>query len=240
MIDMPSTSQPHSSWRTVLTFIGSAAAAAAFMLLDNSQPVGVLVAAGLLLVAPLLNMRASLGPKIVARAFWWQAALLGVLIAVGGSTSHSNLGLLMSLASVVALIAAGRSGLDSPSASFVPVAFRRTLMLSLILAIADLQALLLYGSIFFEESFTTSRNVTAWPFFIAALAMALSVMGLYRLKVWGLVACLLSNVAIAACAIAGVFALPTALVVGLTSTAVIQLLLPIPLLRQMARTRRLT
>lgn len=223
-------------FRTILTLFFSLLAAVAFLSLDHSPPVGVVITAVLLVVAPFLNRRRTLGPQIVARALWWQAAFLGALIAT--TSTRMPLGLVMALGGVGALIAAGRSGLSNQTDAFVPVQFRRTLMLSLVLAIADFEALLLYGSIFLEE-----RSVHNMPsliaFIVAGIAMGISVFGLYRLKVWGLAACLVSNMGVAACAIAGVFDLPTPLVVGLTATAVAQLFLPLPLIRQMVRTRRL-
>lgn len=236
---MTQPERPHLL-RTVLTIVFSVLAALSFYMLDrHSPPVGVLITAGLLLIAPFLNRQSTLGPQIVARALWWQAAFLGVLIVTTGSREVT--GILMAIGGVGAILAAGRSGLANKTDAFVPVQFRRTLLLSLVLAIADLEALLLYGSIFLEERFSSSLHYlpSTIAFFIAGAAMAVSVLGLYRLKVWGLAACVISNVCVAACAIGGVFELPTPLVVGLTATAVAQLLLPLPLIRQIVKTRRL-
>ena len=221
--------------RTFIISAGALAAALGLFSLDSRPPTGVVIVAGLLVVSPLLNFAPSLLPQLLARALWWQSALLGLLVTLDQHQPESALA--MFVGSAVAIAAAGTAGLWNETRSFVPVAFRRTLLLSLILALADFEALALYGSIFLEERSSYGQTI---PFFVAAGAMGVSIFGLYRLKLWGLAACLVCNVAIAGCALTGVFDLPGVLVAGLTATAVAQVLLPLPLVRRMMTQSRLT
>ena len=219
-------------WRTGLVFAASIVAAFGLWNLGGDPPVGVIAVVGLLLTAPFLNLRNSLGAQMVARAFWWQAALLGVLVLAGGHGSGEG-ALVLAGGGFAALAAAGRAGLDSVSTAFAPVEFRRTLMLSLVLGVADLVALAMYSLIMVEGAMDgfLFDYLDAVPFALGALAMAVSIFGLYRLKLWGLFACIGANVAVAVGALT-VFDLPDPLMFGLCATAVAQLFLPLPVLRR--------
>jgi hypothetical protein len=63
----------------------------------------------------------------------------------------------------------------------------------------------------------------------------IAVFGLFRLAVWGLMLNLLANVAIAGLGLAGALELPGPIVGSLVATAVLQILLPVPMLVAMAR-----
>lgn len=223
-------------WRTVLVFVSSIIAAIGLWNLGGNPPVGVMVVAGLLVAAPFLNLRKSPGAQMLARAFWWQAALLGVLILTGSGSGDTAP--MLVVGGFGALAAAGRTGLDAASSAFAPVQFRRTLMLSLVLGVADFVALLMYGTIMFEGAIDGFffDYIDAVPFLIGAAAMGVSIFGLYRLKLWGLFACIGANIAVAIGALT-VFDLPGPLVAGLCATAVIQLLLPLPILGRIIKRR---
>ena len=138
-----------------------------------------------------------------------------------------------------ALVSAGRAGLQQHSARFAPVAHRGGLMLSIVLALADTQALLLYGMVEIEDH-STRLFVHAGPFFASAGVMMIALWGLWNMRMWGMLLNIVANVIIAGLAISGVFDLPGILAAGLFATAVVQLLIPIPMIRAMLqRSRRI-
>ncbi|MCA9709974.1 MAG: hypothetical protein KDK70_29315, partial [Myxococcales bacterium] len=70
-----------------------------------------------------------------------------------------------------------------------------------------------------------------------AALMIVALVGLYRLRVWGLVLNIAANLLIAGLAIADVLDVPGVVQAALCTTAVVQLVLPVPLLIAMARGR---
>src|SRR5690606_1248901 len=127
-------------------------------------------------------------------------------------------------------LAMGRAGLDEevPAGRFHPVAFRGSLILALVMALADTQSLLLFGIL----SLSTDASVLM---LVCAAVMTIAVLGLYRLAVWGLALNLVANLVIAGLGLHGALALPEAIVGALVTTAVLQLLLPVPLLGALVR-----
>ena len=176
--------------------------------------------------------------QLFARAIWWQALAFGVVLALGYVFGDVN-GKIISaiplyvIGGLFAIGGAGKAGLDFESSHFFPVEFRRSLMASLVMAMADTIALLFYaGIVLTDHSLTTSALVDVAEFSGAALVMTVAIVGLYRIKVWGLALNIVANVAIAGFAITGVFDLPEVIAFGLAATAIAQLLLPLPLLKR--------
>jgi uncharacterized membrane protein (DUF2068 family) len=212
---------------------------------STSPPLFIYLVAATQLVSLPLALRGGLGGKVIARAVWWQAALTGTLVCLGLLLENRGKYLMlagfagMALGGIGALVSAGRAGLQQHSARFSPVAHRGGLMLSIVLALADTQALLLYGMVAIEDH-STRLFVHAGPFFASAGVMMLAMWGLWNMRMWGMLLNIVANVIIAGLAISGVFDLPGILVGGLVATAVAQLVIPVPMIRAMLqRSRRI-
>jgi hypothetical protein len=200
----------------------------------------VLLGGSLIATIPMA-LRGGLGSQVLSRALWWQGALMGILFFLGlGVRSGSVEGIVattaLSFGCVTALASAGSAGLAQHSARFEPVAFRGGLMLSMVLALADTQALLLYGSIMLSDGGPVTSK--ALPFFASASVMMLALWGLWNMRMWGFLLNIAANIVIAGLALSGVFDLPGVLIGGLVATAVAQLLIPIPMIRAMLPARR--
>src|SRR4029077_10821250 len=92
------------------------------------------------------------------------------------------------------LLSAGRVGLEeSSSGRFRPVAFRGTLMLALVLAMGDAGAFSWIGLMQLIEARKVGLIVFAPP-------MIAGVIGLLRLRTWGLLVSVACNVAVAVAA----------------------------------------
>lgn len=135
------------------------------------------------LVAAMLVHRPTLGPQLVARAVWWSSLALGVLLCVVGSGSDSRLGFAMTLACGAALLIIGRKGLAEASerAAFMPAAFRSSLLLLMVLAVADAQSLALFAVV--DHNKDSGRALV--PLVVSAIAFTAGFIGLYRLALWG-------------------------------------------------------
>ena len=188
----------------------------------------VVAAPGVLLLAcAALVYRDHLPSQLLVRAGLWSNLILGTLLATSAS-GDGEIGVVMALATAAGLLALGRSGLDAPSDRFAPVAFRGSLILALVMALADTQSLALFGAIGLE------RQDGGATLGCAAL-MLVALVGLYRLELWGLVLNLVANVLIAGLAFSAVLDLPKPIVFALCTTALIQIALPAPLVLAMIR-----
>jgi hypothetical protein len=235
-----------SSSRRAGVVAGAALAALSFpvmiLIADGKLPAFSLLLGSSLLASIPMALRGGLGAQVLARAFWWQGlvmgSLFGALITIeSGDKTEGFIACAALIAGTLgAIVSAGRAGLAQHSARFAPAAFRGGLMLSMVLALADTQALLLYGTIMLEESY--DWLVQSAPFFASAATMMAALWGLWNMKMWGFLLNIAANVVIAGLAVTGVFKLPGLLAAGLATTAVIQLLIPIPIIRAMIPTRR--
>ncbi len=201
---------------------------------DDAWPL-VLVMSGLALASYPMSRARNFLPQLFARAIWWQALAFGLVLALGYATGEvrgpiSAATPMYVLGGLLAIVGAGRVGLDFESDHFVPVAFRGSLTASLVMAMADTIALLFYAGI----AIIDGSWVDASAFAGSATVMLVAIAGLYSIKVWGLGLNIGANVLIAGLAISGVFQLPEVIAFGLVATAIGQLLLPIPLLKRMA------
>lgn len=241
---VPTSERPRRGiLRELLVATGALFVAAALpsAMLSNHRDDGwvlILLMSGLALASYPMSRARSFLAQLFARAIWWQALAFGLVLALGYTTGDvrgpiSDATPMYVLGGLLAIVGAGRIGLDFESHHFVPVAFRGSLTASLVMAIADTIALLFYAGIVLVEG----SWIDAVAFAGLATTMSLALVGLYRIKVWGLALNIGANILIAALAVSGVFALPEVIAFGLVATAVGQLLLPIPLLKRMASKR---
>jgi hypothetical protein len=169
-----------------------------------------------------------IGGQLLARGIWWSLLLLGGLVAVMERSDYSGCGI--ALASACSLLAMGRNGLDAEEGPFQPVAFRGTLMLALVMAIAD-TATCLWWAVAQLSSPREIRLILLVPVMLAG------VVGLLRLRTWGLLVSLACNVLVVILGGTGALRLPHELRPLLIGTAVVQLLVPIPMWIAIARGR---
>lgn len=235
---------PMPWWRALLALAGGVAAGGGLMVMDRGTPPAVifLLAAALALSGVASRLR-WFPAQLAGRAVLWQGWVLGALILIHGLTRMGwydrrgmVAGAILLTGATAALGALWRSGLDTPGGRFAPAAFRMSLIVSLVAALADTQALLLYSGVLLESPRALSHTLsTIAPLLLSAGAMSLAIVGVYRLRVWGVALNILTNIVVATCAITGLFDLPKILAVGFVATAVLQLLIPVPMLRAMAR-----
>lgn len=179
--------------------------------------------------------------QITARAIWWQALVLGVVIALAGKGRDGGVALTFCLGGGLALLLAPRPLGARQAGVFRPVAYHGLLAAIIAMALADAEALLLWGAVALHDDcscFCTSAAVRwskAGPLFASALVMFVACIGVYRLRLWGLLLNTIANVVIAVAALAGWLCLPGPIRWGLAATALAQLVLPLPLWRAIAR-----
>lgn len=160
--------------------------------------------------------------QIYARAVWWLVLLslgsLSVFIQVSSlwydGAFDSNPKYLSLFAvffgSVSALLCVGKSGLIQRSSLFDPKANRWPLTLSLIMGGADAMMLVLLAvTVLRSLSWTSFPNHSDLGMgasaLVACLAMVTALVGVYRLRVWGVVMMLAVNSAVVVAGYAGFF-----------------------------------
>ncbi len=240
-------------WRTLGILTGATMAAAApITLIANlvhtqewytNVPVVLWLMAAAILVSGGVALSKRLSLQLLARSVWWQALLyssisfLAMLHFPGEGFDGGWPLLLMIGGSVLALASAGRTGLHTDSGIFSPNGFRNLLMVSIVLAMADTQALLFYSGMHIEAGFhhapMCAALTSAAGYLACAAVMIVSLVGLYRMKLWGLALTIVANVGIATLALTGVLGLPDLLANTLAATAALQLLIPMPLIKRM-------
>jgi hypothetical protein len=181
------------------------------------------VAAGLIWLRPI-------AAQLLARGAWWSFLLGGGLLSVAARDDVARFGFLAVACNGIALLAAGRTGLGDGAGHFRPVAFRGTLILALVLAIADTGAFLWMGS-------GTAMFGGHPSLLIMAMPMAVGVVGLLRLRTWGLLLSLASNLLVAILGSTGVLYLDGPLRALFVTTACLQLIIPLPMLVSIWRGR---
>lgn len=180
--------------------------------------------------AALVHHRAT-AAQLFVRGVWWSNLVLGALACVG-STDETWAGLALALGCGAALLAAGGSGLDRTEGAFQPVAFRFNLMLGLVLAMADAQALVLFGT--WEVADGAPMQSPALLYGLAAIH-AVAIAGLLGLRAWGLLLSAATSAAVIVCATEGVLRLPTVLAAALVGTSIAQLFLALPVFVALVR-----
>jgi hypothetical protein len=182
-------------------------------------------------IAALLIWARPIAAQLLARATWWSLLLVGGLLAVATDDRDlRTLGAYIAMCNAGALLAVGGLGLGEGQGRFVPVAFRGTLIVSLVLAIADTGSFLWFGlgNAIFEGHLSI---IVLVPLMIAG------VIGLLRLRTWGLLVSLSTNLLITILAATDVLDLPGPMRTLFITTAIVQLIVPIPMLVALVRGR---
>lgn len=127
--------------------------------------------AALLACSFLLNV-ASTGAQIAVRSLLWLSLVAGAL---------SGMNRFSTLAAACALLALGSAGLEEQRGSrFSPIAFRRSLIASIMVGLAQIELLVLLAIRHADHPRRVVFDL-AW-----AALVGLGVAGVYRLRVWGL------------------------------------------------------
>jgi hypothetical protein len=184
---------------------------------------------GLPLAAALALWSTRVLAQALSRGVWWSYLVVGAFIASSSRADESHAGAYGAVCAAVALLAAGRTALDrGTDGTFQPVAFRGTLLLSLVLALADAAALTSLGVIVPQ-----GRGLLL----TLGVVMAAGVVGLVRLRTWGLIVALACNAVVAALALSGTLPVSHLLQKVFTFTALLQLVVPLPMLVALVRRR---
>ncbi len=107
-------------------------------------------------------------------------------------TRHNHAPMVTALVCCGALLLAGHARGDS--ATFRPSAYQRLLTVGILLAVADVVAFTLFAIVGFSES---ERSFGIFGGVVAAVA-AVGIVGLYRLRTWGLLVSVLVNLCVIA------------------------------------------
>ena len=207
---------------------------------------GALSYAAFLVAAAVLAHGRSRGAQLLARSIWWSAFGAGALVALFAANSHevSRPGLVVVLATSTALLATARRGLgDGAGDERAPVAYPRAIMVSMIMALADAQALGWIGGIMVYASVRHHGNPGDLAHACAMLSCAgvalCALFGLYRLRMWGLVLSAIATLAIGVLALTPVFGLHDAgpIPYAFALSAAVQLALLAPLFLAIIRRR---
>ncbi|CAN5899522.1 hypothetical protein BH11MYX4_BH11MYX4_67120 [soil metagenome] len=128
----------------------------------------------------------ALGPQLFARAVWWSNLGLGAIICVLSSPDSSNNGpaFLFVALCAFALLAVGRGGLGEAGerGGYAPAAFRSSLLLLMVLALADAQTFFLFLVLVWRDKEQLATWLVLGP---AVAAYVVGFVGLYRLRPWG-------------------------------------------------------
>jgi len=189
---------------------------------------GVVHVVGFILAA-LLVARDRLLFQVLVRALWWSTLLAS---SVGMWTQSGTLPLLMpvmAVASAGALLMLEDERFTGRAADndFPLAAHRTSVSLLMILAVADTEILLTAG-LNHDEPTTLLYSLLDYG---CAGAMVVAIWGLYRLRSWGLFATVGLNVAIAFLGLSGLLLYDRGFAYVVGVTAVLQLVLCLPLLR---------
>jgi len=184
---------------------------------------------GLLLAAAVLAHHRHTASQLLVRAILWSNLLLGAVVAWVGSMGERPVAASLAVATGLAIFVLGRRGLDGDARGdrFAPIAFRSTLVAILVMALADAQTLMLFGSLFLEgPGPETTSGVSS---LVLAAALLASIVGIYLLRVWGLLFNAAACVGIIVAVLAGAFHLPVLFRAAFIATAALQLMLMLPL-----------
>lgn len=179
-------------------------------------------------VSAALVWSPRIAAQLLARGAWWSLLLAGGLGALIDADRRFSI---MVVCNAIALLAAGRSGLTDGAGRFQPVAFRGTLVLALVLAIADTGAFLWTG-------YALAVREHQFSLILLAVPMAIGIVGLLRMRTWGLFLGVACNLTVAVLAVTRVLGLPDILRLLFLGTACLQLLIPLPMFVSIVRRRR--
>ncbi len=202
----------------------------------------VLVAAG------ALALRRSRGAQLLARSIWWSALGAGALVTLfAASAPEARPALVMVLATSTALLTVGRRGLRPEHGDgLAPAAYPRAVMVSMIMALADAQALawlastLIYTAVRRHADLMNISELKQAPAMLACSGVALCALyGLYKLRLWGLVLSATTTLAIGVLSFTCLFGLSDAgpIPYAFAVSAAIQIALLAPLFLAIIRRR---
>lgn len=207
---------------------------------DSGRTLGVLLPLALLVFADRRSSVRRLDTQMLVRAIAWSNLVIGVLVSVWDFQEFALAGVPIALGSGVALLALGGHGLGMSGRWFRPVAFRMQLLIALVMAMADAETLLFSGIVEAAGMRLASTRpdylamvalgVLTTPALLAAAVMLLAVWGLLRMRTWAFLLNLVANLVIAGLALWGALELTLPVAGALSITAVIQLLLVVPIL----------
>jgi hypothetical protein len=230
-------------FRRVVATLGALGGAVCMRSWSPDVPAALWLPTALLVVSAVLIHRRHVGGQLLSRAVWWSNLILGTLIATSSGSSDRSIAALLAACTGSALIAVGRADLDeaTPSGAFLPMAFRGTLICMLVMAMADAQSLLLFGALEVTEGLHHLHvqhllGREGLPIAIA-IPMLLSVIGLYRLRLWGLLLDLAANLVLGMLSLTHTLDLPFPLRAAYVATAAAQWLVALPLLLALVRRR---
>lgn len=208
--------------------------------MDSGRTFAVILPVALLLVADRKVAARSLDAQMLVRAIAWSNLVIGVLVSVWGFREFVVAGVPIALGSGAALLALGGRGLGISSGSFRPLAFRMQLLIALVMAMADAETLLFSGlveatcvripELRWDILLMFVLNTLTTPAIAAGLVMGVAVWGLLRMRTWALLLNLVANLAIARLALGGSLDVTLPVAGALATTAVLQLLLVVPIL----------
>jgi hypothetical protein len=193
------------------------------------------IAAIALVAGALLALR-PLWAGLAGRGLVWTTLAMMTLLDSAGRPAWTFTA--TALAMCGALLAAGRDAHDRPAAAFQPNHHRGPLTLALVLGFADVATLSAWAILAFSSG-DRGAMVFAAAFTGIAVAIAVSLVGLYRLYTWGFLLNLGVNLAVVILMLCNVFSLD---IVGLVFIvpAAAQILIALPVLVAIIRRRPLT
>lgn len=193
------------------------------------------IAAIALVAGALLALR-PLWAGLAGRGLVWTTLAMMTLIDSAGRPAWTFT--MTALAMCAALLAVGRDALDRPAAAFQPSHHRGPLTLALVLGFADVATLSAWAILAFASGDRSAMGFAA-AFAGIAVAIAVSLVGLYRLYAWGFLLNLGVNLAVVILMLYNVFSLD---IIGLVFIvpAAAQILLALPVLIAIIRRRPLT
>jgi hypothetical protein len=179
---------PVPLWRRLLVGMAGALGGVVFITLLHNKSSGELAIPVLaLFVAAVVIHLPSLGAQLLARAVWWANLGLGAIVCVLGGHTARPAGLMLAVACGFALLAVGKEGLGEAGEreGYAPAAFRSSLLLLMVLALADAQTFLLFTVLAYNDrDYALPTLMLLAP---ATVAYGVGFVGLYRLAPWGAV-----------------------------------------------------
>jgi hypothetical protein len=206
---------------------------------DRSLLVGM---AAIVLVAGALLALRPLWAALAGRGLVWTVLAMATLInSASRVESHSHPTWVFTagaLAMCVALVVLGRHTLDRPAAAFQPNHHRGLLTLALVLGFADVATLTAWSILAFSGGGSKAVMLGA-GFSGFAVAIAASLVGLYRLRAWGFLLNLAVNLAVVGLMVFDVLDLDIFRLVFVVPAAA-QIMLALPVLLAIVLRRPLT
>jgi len=167
-----------------------------------------------------------LGAQLFARAAWWATVGFGFIITLVSSGSEVKDAFAYLLPAAVALPVAGRRGIAEAEerAGRVAGAFRSSLFVLMVLALADAQTFAVFGLISGKGISGASAIL-----FASSAALVVGFIGLFRLAPWGAIVNLVTCALLVVFAVAGTFHEKSSLGAAVGALAGVHVLVATPL-----------